>query len=197
MTNQKMPSLAEIHDRLYELEPLNLPSAKDLAHVSYEDSKAETLGYEKQYKALLDQVRDKTTEEKIAFIKERVPEIRNMVSIASLTHEMNYTAESDDALAFILVYRYEHDISIMDDLHLEITREPVKSSLSVLAKARMRKKFQAELEFERTHPEEYERQRKMKLEIEKQKNRECLESAKKMMKNLTPEDVLRILGSKK
>lgn len=117
MTNQKMPSLAEIHDRLYELEPLNLPSAKDLAHVSYEDSKAETLGYEKQYKALLDQVRDKTTEEKIAFIKERVPEIRNMVSIASLTHEMNYTAESDDALAFILVYRYEHDISIMDDLH--------------------------------------------------------------------------------
>lgn len=63
MTNQKMPSLAEIHDRLYELEPLNLPSAKDLAHVSYEDSKAETLGYEKQYKALLDQVRDKTTEE--------------------------------------------------------------------------------------------------------------------------------------
>ena len=163
MTKKQMPSLSELHDRLYELEPLNIPSAKDLSHVSYEDARAETLEYEKKYKSLLDQVRDKTTDEKIAFIKERVPEIRNMVSIMSLTHEMNYTAESDDALAFILVYRYEHDISIMDDLHLEITREPAKNYLEKLDDIEIEKRVKARIEFRLKHPEEYERQRKIRL----------------------------------
>lgn len=69
MTKKQMPSLSELHDRLYELEPLNMPSAKDILSVSDEDAKAETLEYEKKYKALIDQVRDKTTEEKIAFVR--------------------------------------------------------------------------------------------------------------------------------
>lgn len=47
MTNKKMPSLAELNDRIYELEPLNMPSAKDILSVSDEDAKAETLEYEK------------------------------------------------------------------------------------------------------------------------------------------------------
>lgn len=55
MTNKKMPSLAELNDRIYELEPLNMPSAKDILSVSDEDAKAETLEYEKKYKALIDQ----------------------------------------------------------------------------------------------------------------------------------------------
>ena len=186
-----MPSLSELHDRLYELEPLNIPSAKDLSHVSYEDARAETLEYEKKYKSLLDQVRDKTTDEKIAFIKERVPEIRNMVSIMSLTHEMNYTAESDDALAFILVYRYEHDISIMDDLHLEITREPAKNYLEKLDDIEIEKRVKARIEFRLKHPEEYERQRKIRLANEIARSKECAEDLKRMFGKMTPEEWLK------
>lgn len=191
MTKKQMPSLSELHDRLYELEPLNIPSAKDLSHVSYEDARAETLEYEKKYKSLLDQVRDKTTDEKIAFIKERVPEIRNMVSIMSLTHEMNYTAESDDALAFILVYRYEHDISIMDDLHLEITREPAKNYLEKLDDIEIEKRVKARIEFRLKHPEEYERQRKIRLANEIARSKECAEDLKRMFGKMTPEEWLK------
>ena len=196
MTNKKMPSLAELNDRIYELEPLNMSSAKDILSVSDEDAKAETLEYEKKYKALIDQVRDKTTEEKIAFVKARVPQIRRMVSFTSLTHEMYYTCVSDDALAFILVYRYEHSISIMDDLELEITRKPAEEYISRLNDMEIEKRVRERREFRLKHPEEYERQRKAKLEIEKQKNRECRERVKKMIEKLTPDDVLRIHGSK-
>ena len=88
MTDRKIPSLAELNDRIYELEPLNMPSAKDILSVSNEEAKAETLEYERKYRALIDRVRDLSTDAKIAFVKARVPQIRNMVSFTSLTHEM-------------------------------------------------------------------------------------------------------------
>ena len=180
-------SLAEVHERLNNLEPLGMPSAKDILE---SDSDGESREYEKTYTALLDKVRDRTTDEKIAYIKEYVPWLRRNVSITASARDMLYTTETDDGLAFILVYRYEHHISIFDDLELEKTREPAQDYLDKLARIEMRKEFEAEMEFKRTHPEEYERQRKIKLEEAKARGKKCAEDMKKILADMTPEDWL-------
>ena len=53
MTDRKIPSLAELNDRIYELEPLNMPSAKDILSVSNEEAKAETLELKESLLAVL------------------------------------------------------------------------------------------------------------------------------------------------
>ena len=183
-------SLAEVHERLNNLEPLGMPSVKEFLEF---DSDGATREYEKTYLALLDNVRDKTTDEKIAYIKKHVPGLRRQVSLMASTHDMLYTSETDDGLAFILVYRYEHHISIFDDLELEKTREPAEEylyNLYKLARIEMRKKFEAEMEFKRTHPEEYERQRKIKLEEAKARGKKCAEDMKELLADMSLEDCL-------
>lgn len=180
-------SLAEVHERLNNLEPLHMPSVKEFLEF---DGDGATREYEKTYLALLDNVRDKTTDEKIAYIKEYVPSLRRQVSLMASTRDMLYTSETDDGLAFILVYRYEHHISLFDDLELEITREPAQDYLSKLARIEMRKEFEAEMEFKRTHPEEYERQRRIKLEEAKARGKKCAEDIKKLFADMRPEDWL-------
>lgn len=188
-------SLAEVHERLNNLEPLGMPSAKDILE---SDSDGESREYEKTYTALLDKVRDRTTDEKIAYIKEYVPWLRRNVSITASARDMLYTTETDDGLAFILVYRYEHHISIFDDLELEKTREPVEEYLYKLARIEMRKEFEAEMEFKRTHPEEYERQRKIKLEKAKAEARKSAEEYRKLYEGMSKEDIINLaLGRKK
>ena len=180
-------SLAEVHERLNNLEPLGMPSVKEFLEF---DSDGATREYEKTYLALLDNVRDKTTDEKIAYIKKHVPGLRRQVSLMASTHDMLYTSETDDGLAFILVYRYEHHISIFDDLELEKTREPSEEYLYKLARIEMRKKFEAEMEFKRTHPEEYERQRRIKLEEAKARGKKCAEDMKELLADMSLEDCL-------
>ena len=180
-------SLAEVHERLNNLEPLGMPSVKEFLEF---DSDGATREYEKTYLALLDNVRDKTTDEKIAYIKKHVPGLRRQVSLMASTHDMLYTSETDDGLAFILVYRSEHHISIFDDLELEKTREPAEEYLYKLARIEMRKKFEAEMEFKRTHPEEYERQRKIKLEEAKARGKKCAEDMKELLADMSLEDCL-------
>ena len=188
-------SLAEVHERLNNLEPLGMPSVKEIIE---SDSDGETRNYEKTYTALLDKVRDRTTDEKIAYIKEYVPWLRRNVSITASARDMLYTTETDDGLAFILVYRYEHHISIFDDLELEKTREPVEEYLYKLARIEMRKEFEAEMEFKRTHPEEYERQRKIKLEKAKAEARKSAEEYRKLYEGMSKEDIINLaLGRKK
>ena len=196
MSKEKMKvSLAEVHERLNNLEPLGMPSAKDILE---SDSDGESREYEKTYTALLDKVRDRTTDEKIAYIKEYVPWLRRNVSITASARDMLYTTETDDGLAFILVYRYEHHISIFDDLELEKTREPVEEYLYKLARIEMRKEFEAEMEFKRTHPEEYERQRKIKLEKAKAEARKSAEEYRKLYEGMSKEDIINLaLGRKK
>lgn len=188
-------SLAEVHERLNNLEPLGMPSVKEIIE---SDSDGETRNYEKTYTALLDKVRDRTTDEKIAYIKEYVPWLRRNVSITASARDMLYTTETDDGLAFILVYRYEHHISIFDDLELEMTREPAEEYLYKLARIEMRKEFEAEMEFKRTHPEEYERQRKIKLEKAKAEARKSAEEYRKLYEGMSKEDIINLaLGRKK
>ena len=100
---------------------------------------SEALAYEKEYIALLDQVKEKSTSEKIDFLIPRIEEIRDRTDpliacddydatvvsgLTPLTEEnklISYTMH-----AYIIVYRYEHNISILKDLHLEISGEPLR-----------------------------------------------------------------------
>ena len=169
MSDKKKVSPEEMQNMM---KLLGLPSAKEFLEF---DADGATRKYEEIYTALLDRVKDKTTDEKIAYIKEYVPSLRKQVSLMASTHDMLYTSETDDGLAFILVYRYEHHISIFDDLELEITREPVKKYLAKLDDIEIDKRIQAKREFMEKYPEEYERQKKMKLEREMARNRKSAE----------------------
>ena len=168
---------------------LGLPSAKEIMEF---DADGATRKYEEIYTALLDRVKDKTTDEKIAYIKEYVPSLRKQVSLMASTHDMLYTSETDDGLAFILVYRYEHHISIFDDLELEITRDPVKKYLAKLDDIEIDKRIQAKREFMEKYPEEYERQKKMKLEREMARNRKSAEELLKFYEGMSDEEILNL-----
>ena len=96
----------------------------------------EALAYEKEYKTLLEQVKGKSTSEKIDFLIPYIEEIRDGMDSLIACDDYDATAitglipagEENILLsyrmhAFIIVYRYEHQISILDDLHLERSGE--------------------------------------------------------------------------
>lgn len=186
MSDKKKVSPEEMQNMM---KLLGLPSAKEFLEF---DANGATRKYEEIYTALLDRVKDKTTDEKIAYIKEYVPSLRKQVSLMASTHDMLYTSETDDGLAFILVYRYEHHISIFDDLELEITREPVKKYLAKLDDIEIDKRIQAKREFMEKYPEEYERQKKMKLEREMARNRKSAEELLKFYEGMSDEEILNL-----
>lgn len=186
MSDKKKVSPEEMQNMM---KLLGLPSVKEFLEF---DADGATRKYEEIYTALLDRVKDKTTDEKIAYIKEYVPSLRKQVSLMASTHDMLYTSETDDGLAFILVYRYEHHISIFDDLELEITREPVKKYLAKLDDIEIDKRIQAKREFMEKYPEEYERQKKMKLEREMARNRKSAEELLKFYEGMSDEEILNL-----
>ena len=186
MSDKKKVSPEEMQNMM---KLLGLPSAKEFLEF---DADGATRKYEEIDTALLDRVKDKTTDEKIAYIKEYVPSLRKQVSLMASTHDMLYTSETDDGLAFILVYRYEHHISIFDDLELEITREPVKKYLAKLDDIEIDKRIQAKREFMEKYPEEYERQKKMKLEREMARNRKSAEELLKFYEGMSDEEILNL-----
>ena len=75
------------------------------------------LEYEAAYTKLLDQVKDKSHDEKVAFLLPHIDELRKMVHELSATDDMTnfmlccYGKEGDEVLANLLAYRYENHIS--------------------------------------------------------------------------------------
>ena len=102
------------------------------------------LEYEAAYTKLLDQVKDKSHDEKVAFLVPHIDELRKMVHELSATDDMRnsllccYDKEGDEVLANLLAYRYENHISILDDCEI--------------------------LKYEREHPEEMARRHKNSME---------------------------------
>ena len=66
----------------------------------------------------------------------------------------SYRFCSNQTIAYLLVYRYEHKISILDDLHLELSNSDVVTYNSALCKKLAHEEVMADLEFQRNHPEE-------------------------------------------
>ena len=96
-----------------------------------------TLDYEKCYTVLLDHVKDKTTDEKVSFLLPYVPYLREILQRGSavLDNEDAYERHlKNETIAFLLFYRYERNISILDDLRMEQTRDSVDEYNVFLAK---------------------------------------------------------------
>ena len=89
---------------------------------SYNKDIENTLDYEKCYTILLEQARGKITEEKVLFLAPYVPYLLAMLNDFSAVEDAEvYESRfhKDETIAFIQVFRYEHNISILNDLRLE------------------------------------------------------------------------------
>ena len=104
--------------------------------LSYDKDIENALEYEKCYTILLDQVKDKTTDEKVDFLYPFMPYLRGILNISTAVDDNNemYRFCSNKTVAYLLVYRYEHKISILNDLHLELSNSDVVTYNSALCK---------------------------------------------------------------
>ena len=118
------------------------------------------LEYEAAYTKLLDQVKDKSHDEKVAFLLPHIDELRKMVHELSATDDMRnsllccYDKEGDEVLANLLAYRYENHISILDDCEHEITGDYIKDIYYTIDQKYSDERAAEILKYEREHPEE-------------------------------------------
>ena len=118
------------------------------------------LEYEAAYTKLLDQVKDKSHDEKVAFLLPHIDELRKMVHELSATDDMRnsllccYDKEGDEVLANLLAYRYENHISILDDCEHEITGDYIKDIYYTIDQKYSDERVAEILKYEREHPEE-------------------------------------------
>ena len=118
------------------------------------------LEYEAAYTKLLDQVKDKSHDEKVAFLLPHIDELRKIVHELSATDDMRnfmlccYDKEGDEVLANLLAYRYENNISILDDCEHEITGDYIKDIYYTIDQKYSDERVAEILKYEREHPEE-------------------------------------------
>ena len=135
------------------------PSYEEI--IEYEASgegKKNALEYEKAYIALIEQVKDKPREEQVKFLLEHIDELRRMIDLFSFCRDQEMFPEGetyDEVLANVMLYRYEHNISILDDEYSIKTIDYARSVKSRISSERGRKKAEAENKFAKEHPKEY------------------------------------------
>ena len=117
-------SFQKILDLVKPLNEIRLCSDADCEkyQFSYNKDIENALDYEKCYTILLEQARGKTTEEKVLFLAPYVPYLLAMLNDFSAVEDAEVYERrfrKDETIAFILVFRYEHNISILNDLRLE------------------------------------------------------------------------------
>ena len=118
------------------------------------------LEYEAAYTKLLDQVKDKSHDEKVAFLLPHIDELRKIVHELSATDDMRnfmlccYDKEGDEVLANLLAYRYENHIGILDDCEHEITGDYIKDIYYTIDQKYSDERVAEILKYEREHPEE-------------------------------------------
>ena len=122
------------------------------------EGKKNALEYEKAYIALIEQVKDKPREEQVKFLLEHIDELRRIIDLFSFCRDQEMFPEGetyDEVLANVMLYRYEHNISILDDEYSIKTIDYARSVKSRISSERGRKKAEAENKFAKEHPEEY------------------------------------------
>ena len=128
------------------------------------------LEYEAAYTKLLDQVKDKSHDEKVAFLLPHIDELRKIVHELSATDDMRnfmlccYDKEGDEVLANLLAYRYENHISILDDCEHEITGNYIQNVFDSVDQKYSKERAAEILKYEREHPEEMARRHKNSME---------------------------------
>ena len=129
--------------------------------IEYEASgegKKNALEYEKAYIALIEQVKDKPREEQVKFLLEHIDELRRMIDLFSFCRDQEMFPEgetSDEVLANVMLYRYEHNISILDDEYSIKTIDYARKLASSLFYGQGKQEALALRKFIKEHPEEY------------------------------------------
>ena len=168
-----MKKASEALRRFNHREAGAFPTAEDFEEYYITKGIPNTLEYEAAYKKLLDQVKDKSTREKFEFLLPHTQELRDMIDTLTACDDYDNTIDDsllsndffrDDVLALIMIYRYEHNISIMDDLENEKSLLPAIDSLRSIRKEKMNEEYERREELKRTDPEAYEALEKKELE---------------------------------
>ena len=131
--------------------------------LSYDKDIENAIEYEKCYTVLLERVKDRTTEEKVDFLYPFIPYLRGILNNFSAVDDNKemYRFCSNQTIAFLLVYRYEHKISILDDLHLELSNSDVVTYNSALCQKLAHEMVMADEEYKRKEDERREFIKKM------------------------------------
>ena len=168
-----MKKASEALRRFNHREAGAFPTVEDFEEYSRTKGIPNTLEYEAAYKKLLDQVKDKSTREKFEFLLPHTQELRDMLDTLTACDDYDNTIDDsllsndffrDDVLALIMIYRYEHNISIMDDLENEKSLLPAIDSLRSIRKEKMNEEYERREELKRTDPEAYEALEKKELD---------------------------------
>ena len=133
--------------------------------------------YEKAYIALIEQVKDKTHDEKVTFLMSHMDELREMVDLFSYTDD-DSEIRDDELLANLMIYRYEHKISILDDHDLELTKDYISETMAEISCRRSAEQLEAKRKFRMEHPEEYEIQFEKEREAYEKTSMELIKSLK-------------------
>jgi len=159
LTKKEFPEIfgEETNDDTPEVDSLGWWSSIDEAieYCESGENKRNALEYEKAYIALIEQVKDKTHDEKVSFLMSHMDELRGMVTLFSYTRD-DSRIDDDELLANLMIYRYEHKISILDDHDLELTRDYISETMAEISHRRAVEKIEAEERLMKEHPEEYE-----------------------------------------
>ena len=160
LTKKEFPEIfgEETNDDTPEVDSLGWWSSIDEAieYCESGESKRNALEYEKAYIALIEQVKDKTRDEKVSFLMSHMDELRGMVTLFSYTRD-DSRIDDDELLANLMLYRYENKISIIDDHDLELTKDYISETESKISHRRAIENFEAEERFKKEHPEEYKK----------------------------------------
>lgn len=171
LTKKEFPEIfgEETNDDTPEVDSLGWWSSIDEAieYCESGENKRNALEYEKAYIALIEQVKDKTHDEKVSFLMSHMDELRGMVTLFSYTRD-DSRIDDDELLANVMIYRYENKISILDDHDLDLTEDYISETMAKISHRRAIEKIEAEERFKKEHPEEY---KKMQDEERQRMNR--------------------------
>lgn len=160
------------------------------------NTKEAALEYERLYTQALTKVKDKSSFDKVRFLLKETPE--GIADSFQLFNVNFNTYLDDELLACVLVYRYEHNISILDDMDYEISLDEGYKLRSALYEEE-RKKFDEYFDdIMHNNPEKYQEILK-EIEInkiwDKEKEKEACDYLEQLNKTMTEEDYLKILAS--
>ncbi|WP_031580201.1 hypothetical protein [Ruminobacter sp. RM87] len=167
LTKKEFPEIfgEETNDDTPEVDSLGFPSTEEMVNYGkHGEDRANALDYEKAYIALIEQVKDKTHDEKVTFLMSHMDELRGMVDLFSYTDD-DIEIKDDELLANLMLYRYENKISIIDDHDLELTKDYISETMAKISHRRAIEKIEAEERFKREHPEEYRQKREKERQI--------------------------------
>ena len=170
LTKKEFPEIFgnETDDDTPEVDSLGFPSTEEMVNYGkHGEDRANALDYERAYIALIEQVKDKTHDEKVTFLMSHMDELRGMVELFSYTDD-DIEIKDDELLSNLMLYRYENKISIIDDHDLELTKDYISETESKISHRRAIENFEAEERFKKEHPEEY---KKMQDEERQRMNR--------------------------